>query len=401
MAMETIWQDVRYGFRGLARSPGFSTTAIFSLVLGIGASIAIFTVADNLLLRPLPYPDAGRLTMVYERNLRRQKADHNVVAPGNYLDWIKQNDVFESMAGFTHTRSVLTVGTRSEELAGQLVTPELLPMLGVRPLRGRLFTAADARSGAEKVQIISYRAWQGLFGGDESIVGRKVQIDSAPATIVGVLPPGFYFRTRDADLWEPLGFNPAVDYRKTSGRWMFCLARLKPGVTSATAQAHMAALAKRLEAQYPVFDTQWSTNLEPLRDSMVRGVKTSLLVLLGAVGLLLAVACANVANLLLARYAARRRELAVRMSLGAERARLIRQLLTESVLLGLAGGLAGVVVAKWAVMGLVALAPQDLSKSTQVVLDLRIVAFALGLSVVTGVLFGIAPAFANSRGGLS
>src|SRR5947209_18037865 len=238
--MEASWPHARYGFRGLARNPGFSTPAIFSLVLGIGASLAIFTVADNLLLRPLPYPDAGRLTMVYERNLRRERADHNVVAPGNYLDWIKQNDVFESMAAYTPTRSGLTVGNRSEELPGQLVTPELLPMLGVKPIRGRLFTAEDARRGAEKVQIISYRAWQGWFGADESVVGRKVQVDSAPATIVGVLPPGFYFRTRNSDLWEPLGFDPVVDYRK-QGRWMFCLARLKPGVTPATAQAHMAA----------------------------------------------------------------------------------------------------------------------------------------------------------------
>jgi putative ABC transport system permease protein len=401
MAMETIRQDVRYGFRGLRRNPGFSATAIFSLVLGIGASVAIFTVADNLLLRPLPYPDAGRLTMVYEKSLRRQGADHNVVSPGNYLDWVKQNDVFDTMAAFSSSRSVLTAGNRSEELGKQLVAPELLPMLGVKPLRGRLFTAEDARTGAENVQIISYRAWQGWFGGDEGILGRKVQIDSKPATIVGVLPPGFYFRSREIDLWEPLGFNPAQNYRKTSGRWMFCLARLKPGVKTATAQSHMATLAKRLEAQYPEFDTNWSTTVEPLRESMVRDVKSSLLVLLGAVGLLLAVACANVANLLLARYKARRRELAVRMSLGAERARLIRQMLTESVLLGLAGGLAGVVVAKAAVLGLVALAPADLGKSTEVVLDLRIVGFALVLSMLTGVLFGIAPAVENSRGGLS
>src|SRR5205085_814059 len=182
MAMETIWQDVRYGFRGLRRNPGFSATAIFSLVLGIGASVAIFTVADNLLLRPLPYPDAGRLTMVWEKNLRRESADHNVVAPGNYLDWIKQNDVFETMAAFTPARSVLTVGNRSEEVAKQLVTPELLPMLGVRPLGGgRLFTAEDARPGADNVQIISYRAWQSWFGG-QPVIGRKVLINSTPAT---------------------------------------------------------------------------------------------------------------------------------------------------------------------------------------------------------------------------
>ena len=271
MAMETIWQDVRYGFRGLRRNPGFSTTAIFSLVLGIGASLAIFTVTDNLLLRPLPYRDAGRLTMVWEKNLRRERADHNVVSPGNYLDWKRQNDVFESMAGFRDARSVLTVGNRSEEVAKQIVTAELLPMLGVQPLRGRLFTAEDDRPGAENVADHQLpRSGRAGSAAIESVIGRKVQINSTPATdrrraAAGILLP----EPRDRSVGAA-GLDPAQDYRKTQGRWMFCLARLKPGVTPATAQAHMAALAKRLEAQYPEFDTNWSVNVEPLRDSMVR-----------------------------------------------------------------------------------------------------------------------------------
>jgi putative ABC transport system permease protein len=400
MALETTWQDIRYAARGLARNPGFAATAIVSLVLGIGASLAIFTVTDNLLLRPLPYRDAGRLTMVWETSSRRTGTAHNVVSPANYFDWKRQNDVFESMAAFQTFRSVLTDGARSEELEKQVVTADLFPMLGVQPLRGRLFTSADDVPDSQ-VLVISYRVWQSWFGGEEGIVGRKVQINSTPRTIVGVMPPGFYLMSRETDLWETLGLEPAKDYRKTQGRWMLSLARLKPGVTRSAAQAHMTALAQRLEKAYPEFDTNWGINLEPLRDAMVREVKSSLVILLGAVGLLLAVACANVANLLLARFAARRRELAVRMSLGAARPRVLRQLLTESVLLGLAGGAGGVVAARWAIKGLIMLAPADLARGVQVAIDLRILAVAVATSVLTGILFGIAPALASSRGQLA
>ncbi|HKD07740.1 MAG TPA: ABC transporter permease [Bryobacteraceae bacterium] len=400
MTLDSIWQDIRYSIRGLLRNGSFSATAVLSLLLGIGASLAIFTVTDSLLLRPLPYRESGRLVMVWERNMRQTGEEHNVVSPGNYLDWKQQNDVFESMAGFRVATSVLTVGSRSEQLVKQLVTADLFPMLAVPPVRGRLFTAEDDKPGVNSALIISYRVWQSWFGGDEAVIGRTVQVNSTPRTIIGVMPPGFYLLDRDTDLWDTLGLD-GRDYRKTQGRWMLCLARLKPGITRDAAQAHMAALAQRLETAYPVFDKNWSVNVETLRDSMVRQVKASLLILRGAVGLLLAVACANVANLQLARYAARGRELAVRMSVGAGRARVVRQLLTESVLLGLIGGAGGVLAAWWAVKGLVTLAPADLTRRAQVSFDLRIVLFALALSLATGVVFGVAPALAASRGQLA
>ncbi len=398
--MDTTWQDIRYALRGLRRNPGFAITAILSIVLGIGASLAIFTVTDSLLLRPLPYRDPARLTIVWETNRRRPAIDQNVVSPGNYLDWKKQNDVFEEIAAFSTVRSVLAGAGRTEELEKQLVSAELLPMLGVEPLRGRLFTAADDQPGHDDGLLISYRLWQSWFGGDENIAGRKVQVNSTLRTVVGVLPPTFYFMSRETDMWEPMGLDPARDYRATQGRWMMCLARMKPGVTRAQAQANMTAVAQRLEAAYPKFDANWTVNVEPLRDALVRRVKTSLWVLLGAVGLLLAVACANVANLLLARFVSRRTEMAVRVSLGAGRGRVIRQLLTESVLLGLAGGLVGIVVARSAVQGLLAIAPRDLVRGAAVAMDLRVLLFAVTLSVLTGIFFGLAPALVTSRAGL-
>jgi putative ABC transport system permease protein len=398
--LETTWRDVRFALRGLARNPAFAITAILSLVLGIGASLAIFTVTDSLLLRPLPYRDARQITLVWERNRQTGRTPYNAVAPGNFVDWRAQNQVFESMAGFRDVRSVLSDGSRAEELENQYVTAELMPMLGVQPSRGRLISPAEDRPGAEGVVLISHRIWQNWFGGDENIVGRKTTVDSRPATIIGVMPSGFYFISRETELWQPLGLNPANDYRKTDGRWMRVAARMKSGVTREQAQSHMEALAARLEAAYPAFDKNWTVNVEPLRDAMVREVKTSLLVLTGAVVLLLAVATANVANLLLARYTARRREIAVRLSLGAARGRIIRQLLTESILLGLAGGIAGIVAARWAVTGLLALAPRALVRGTEVVMDWRILIFAAGLSLLTGILFGLAPALVTSAGSL-
>jgi putative ABC transport system permease protein len=402
MTLETTWQDLRYAIRGMRRNPGFAATAILSLALGIGASVAIFTLTDNLLLRPLPYREPGQLMMVWEVNPHHKGSNRNVVSPANYLDWKAQNSVFESMAVFGDGRAAFSVsgfkgGARVEELEEQYMSADLLPMLGVQPLRGRLFTAAEDLPNAPDVVLISYRLWQSWFGGDENVIGRKVQLRSRPATIIGVMPPGFYFRNRNTDLWETEGLDPARDYRKTSGRYLMSVARLKPGVSRDQAQAQMTAIARRLETDYPQFDTYWTVNVESLRESLVSEVRTSMLVLLGAVGLLLAVACANVANLFLARYTSRRREMAVRVAIGAGRGRVVRQLITESVTLGAAGGVLGVLLARWAVLGLLALAPVDLSHNVSVAVDYRIVLFAVGVSVLTGVIFGLAPSFVAAR----
>jgi putative ABC transport system permease protein len=392
--LDILLRDIRYALRGLRRSPAFALSTIVSLSLGLGASLAVFTIADNLLVRPLPYRDASRLSMIWES---RGGDGHNVVSPANYLDWKSQNDVFDGMAALSPSRSgVLAEKGRAEEFLEQSVTADFFPLLGVRPLRGRLFTKEEDHAPGH-VLLISYRLWQGWFAGDDNIIGRQVEMSSLPFTIIGVLPPNFYFLDRKIDLWGPLGLDAAQDYRKTSGRWMSTVGRLRPGVTMHQAQAHMSALGERLEKTYPAFNTNWRVNLEPVRDALFRDTKVPLLVLLAAVILLLATGCANVANLLLARYSSRTREMAVRASLGAGRGRVIGQLLTESLILGLAGGVFGLMLARSAVAGLLALAPRDVAQSSAIHVDFRIVLFALALSLLTGILFGIAPALATTR----
>ncbi|HWE48359.1 MAG TPA: ABC transporter permease, partial [Bryobacteraceae bacterium] len=258
--LDTALRDVGYAFRALRRSPAFTVTAILSLTLGLGASLAVFTVADNLLIRPLPYRDASRLLMIWESHVD----PHNVVSPANYLDWKRQNDIFEDIAAVSPARSaILTRNGRAEEFLAQSVTANFFPLLGVQPVRGRLFTGKEDRAPGQ-VMLISYRLWQSWFGGNENVVGRNVAINSLPFTILGVLPPNFHFLSRDTEIWAPLGLDPARDYRKTSGRWLFSIGRLRPHVTIRNAQSHMAALARRLEQAYPEFNTNWRVNLEPL-----------------------------------------------------------------------------------------------------------------------------------------
>lgn len=392
--IERTWQDTRYAARILRRNPGFAATAILSLALGIGSSVAIFTVADNLLLRPLPYPEASRLVMVWETSALTHE-QHNVASPANYFDWKAQNTVFSEMAAFfDEYHAVFSDGQRNEELDTQLVTGDLLPLLRVRPFRGRFFTKEEDESDA-RVAVISYCLWQRWFNGDDSVIGRQVEINSRPFTIIGVLGPDFYFHKRSADLWLTLGLKPATAPR--TGRWLLVLGRLRPGVSIEQAQTEMTGIAGRLSAAYPANDTGWSVNVEPLRDSLVREVRTSLLMLLGAVALLLGVACANVANLLLARYTARHREMAVRGALGAGRWRIVRQLLMESIVLSFSGGSLGVALAYGAVRGLVRLAPRDLTRFADISFDTRILVAGLAVSLLTGIIFGLLPAYIATR----
>src|SRR5262249_10959003 len=348
-------------------------------------------------LRPLPFREPDRVVMVWEYRVTNKGTEHNQISPANYRDWKAQNTVFERLAAFSDLRVVLADGERVEELQNRFATADLLPLLGVQPLRGRFFTAAEDLPNTPNVIIISYRLWQSWFGGLENVIGRKVQLRSQPATIIGVLPADFSFRNRNIDIWEPIAFDPAIDYRAGRGRGPLAVARLKPGVSFEAAQTQMTTIAKRLEQVYPVFNKNWTVNLEPLRDSMVRDVKTSLQVLLVAVGLLLAVACANVANLLLARCTSRKREIAVRVAIGAGRGGVIRQLVTESVTLSLAGGLLGIALARLAIIGMIAIAPRNLAQNASVSIDLRVAGFAFVISVLTGVLFGLAPALIASR----
>lgn len=399
--IETLRQDMRYATRGLRRNPGFSLAASLPIALGVGASVAVFTVADGVLLRPLPYRDPQGLMMIWEANHQIPNAGRNVVSPGNFLDWQARSGSFEQMGALRDSNSVFSAGERTEELRRQLMTADLLPMLGVRPYRGRLFTGAEDRPGHDNVVLISYRLWQGWFGGEESVLGRQVLVNQTPRTIIGVMPPGFFFRNRETDLWEPIGIDRGRNWRQSAGRFLLAAGRLKPGVTRDQAQQELAAIAAQLEVVYPKFDKNWTVNVEPLRESLTGRTRTSLLVLLGAVGLMLLVACANVANLMLARSASRSREMAVRASLGAGRWRVMRQLLTESVVLGWLGGGAGLLVARVAVQGLLALAPKELLVSADIRMDYRIVLFAAGLSSLTGLLFGLAPAWGAVRFGLA
>jgi len=251
--IETTLRDIAYMLRGFRRSPGFAVTAISSLALGIAAVIAIFTAADDLLFRPLPYPDPQRLVMVWE-SFRTDT--HNVISPGNFLDWKARNRVFQDMAVFRENKTVLFDHDRAEQLRIQSVSSNLFSMLGAQPMRGRLFTAAEdlASAHSDSVLLISYRLWQNWFAGDPDIIGRRVMINSLPRTIIGVMPPTFYFRDREVDLWDSLGLDPTVNYRAERGRYMMAIGRLRPGATIKQAQAEMTSLASALEQENPVFD---------------------------------------------------------------------------------------------------------------------------------------------------
>lgn len=384
--------DVKYGVRILARSRVFTAIAVLALALGIGANTAVFSAIDAVLLRPLPYRDPARLALVWE-DASHAGFPKNTPAPANYVDWKKQNQVFTDMAALQGLAANLTGDGPPELVRGNRVTPEFFDVLGVPAALGRTLDAKDDLSG-ENVMVIGHGLWQRRFGGDRGIVGRTVRVNDEPYTVVGVMPRGFRFPTPRTEVWTPARFTPEVLARRGS-HFLTVVARLKPGVTWERAKSDMRAIAQRLQTDYPGTNERVGVVVEPLAEAAVENSRTGLLVLMAGAGFVLLIACANVANLLLAKAAARRRELAVRAALGAGRGRLLGQLITESVLLAAAGGLTGIALAHWGVKLLDRLAQDRLDAPLG--LNAQVLLFSLAVSIVTGLLFGMLPALQASR----
>jgi putative ABC transport system permease protein len=391
--MGTLLQDLRYGLRVLLQRPGFTLVAVLALALGIGANTAIFSVVHSVVLRPLPYPDAERLVTVWDDN-QRQGWHKDVTGYSTFSEWQAQSDVFEALAAHRGWGPSLTGAGEPERLLGTLVTPAFFDVLRILPLYGRTFQPEDGQEGQDRIAVLGHGLWQRRFGGDPAVVGQTLRLDDAPVTVVGIMPEGFGFPSRTSELWSVLSPPREPD---RGNHYLEVVGRLRPGVGAAQADRALDALTARLAGEFPRVYEGFGVNVVPLHEHLVGDVRPALLVLLGAVLFVLLIACANVANLLLARTAGREREIAVRTALGAGRGRIVRQLLTESVLLGLAGGALGLLLALWGGELLVSLAPGGLPRLERLGLNGPVLLFTLGASLLTGILFGLAPALQASR----
>ena len=396
--METALQDLRFAARMLLKRPGFAAVAVLTLALGIGANTAIFSVVNAVLLRPLPYQEPGRLVEIWETNPIKGWTDAPA-APANFYDWQEQNDVFEGMAAYRPSPGNFTLmGTgEPERLRGMEATGTLFTVLGVEARLGRTFLPEETWEGKNQVVVLSHRLWARRFNQDSDIIGQTILLDGQSYTVIGVMPDGFYFPTKEVELWVPYGWNPnqIPNYRRP--HFVRVIARLKPGVSPEQARTEMDTIASRLEQQYPGTNTKMGVGLGLLHDWTVADTRLPLLILLAAVGFILMIACANIANLLLSLSATRMKEIAIRTALGAGRLRLVRQMLTESLLLSVVGSVLGLLLAVWGKDMLLAFSPGNIPRFDEISIDGRVLSFTLGIVILTTVFFGLVPALAGSK----
>jgi predicted permease len=403
--MDKLWQDLRYGARMLARKPGFTAVIVIALALGIGPNTAIFSIINTVLLTPLPYEDPATLVTTQAPRGPSTAQRNMLVSTEDFQDWRSITRAFERMALYAPETATLTGGEEPVRLNGSRVSPALFPLLRVQPAAGRIFSEDEEKPGAAPSVILSYVAWERRFGTDRSIVGRPIRLDGNDVTVIGIMPTGFAFPNRETEYWVP--FTLAPPERSVNERRVMVvpfIARLKTGVSIAEAEAEGTVLIQRLRRRGPDPDREpeaGKLNLVTLQDRSAGPLKPALLILLAAVAFVLLIACANVANLLLARAADRAREVSIRAALGAGRLRLLRQMLTESILLSAVGGAAGLLLAHLAISALPRLVPADIPALADVRMNPRILVFAAAVSMVSGLLFGSAPALLMGLAGLA
>src|SRR5215203_4450433 len=389
-SMSTLLQDIRYAVRMLLRTRGFTTVAVLTLALGIGANTALFSIVYAVLLKPLPYEQADDLVMLWSKPGRGRGG---ATSPADFLDYRKMNTTFEDLAAMNTMRAALTGRGEPVIVRGAQVSAGFFRIMRVQPERGRAFTMDEDRAGGPAVVVLSHAAWQERFAGDPRIVGRAVTVNGKPFTVTGIMPAGFDFprliTNERTEFWVPIAFDAARAER--GGHFLSVIGRLRPGATLAAAQAQMDTIATRLQQQYPDTNTNWVVNLFSLRDEVVSDARSALVMLTGAVAFVLLIACANVANLLLARATSRARELAVRSALGAASGRLLRQLLTESIVLSFAGALVGVLIAAWGLEFAKSISGDWLPRSWEIAINGPVLVFTMGAALLTGILFGLAP----------
>jgi predicted permease len=404
--MQTFWQDLRYGARMLRKQPGFTLIAVITLALGIGANTTIFSVINSLLLKPIPFPDADRLVLVWQTQANDPKS-RNIISAPNYQDWQRQNDVFANMAIFDSAGKGynLSGSGEPERVSGVRVSAGFFDVLGVKPRLGRTFLPEEETPGKHQVVVINDGLWRSRYNADPTLVGKTIKVDSEEHTVIGVMPPEFEFQffSPIRQLWVPVAYTKGDQERNSQS--FVCLARLKPEVTMEQARAQMNIIGLSLAEQYPQYNAGNSATIDPIGEFGKEDQQTTLLTLLAVAGLVLLIACVNVANLLMARGAARQREFAIRSALGASRARTIRQLLTESLLLAFAGGVTGILVAVWSSSLLLKVLPGNLravpfrsiNEISGISIDYKVLAFTWGITCLTGILFGLAPALLFSK----